>query len=282
VHCLTFDVEDWFQGFIYRNIPGWENYPSREKQNVERILKLLDEFKTQATFFVVGKYAETSPEVVRLIASRGHEIASHGYMHKPIPHLGQNGFKEDVHRSLSVLASITGSKIQGYRAASWSVTKKYSWALDILAEEGLEYDSSVFPTRLHAFGYPGAPRYPYLINLSSGKSILEFPAQVLSFGPLKLPAAGGFYLRALPLFASRWALKQSDRNKRIGMIYLHPFDLDDEAPILKTGPVYRIIRYYNLHKTELYLRALLEQFKFTSIRSILASNMVVGRDGAKE
>jgi len=219
---------------------------------------------------------------VRLIASRGHEIASHGYMHKPIPHLGQNGFKEDVHRSLSVLASITGSKIQGYRAASWSVTKKYSWALDILAEEGLEYDSSVFPTRLHAFGYPGAPRYPYLINLSSGKSILEFPAQVLSFGPLKLPAAGGFYLRALPLFASRWALKQSDRNKRIGMIYLHPFDLDDEAPILKTGPVYRIIRYYNLHKTELYLRALLEQFKFTSIRSILASNMVVGRDGAKE
>jgi polysaccharide deacetylase family protein (PEP-CTERM system associated) len=271
VHALSFDVEDWYQGFVYRNIPGWENFASREKENVERILDLLDEFKTQATFFVLGKFAESHPDVVRLISSRGHEVASHGYVHKPIPRFGREGFQEDLRRSLDVLEPIIGSKISGYRAASWSLTRDCDWALDILAEEGLKYDSSVFPTRLHKYGYPGARSYPHMISLPSGKSIYEFPAQVLSLGPIRFPAAGGFYLRAFPLFASTWALKQSDRKLQSGMVYLHPFDLDAAVPVLKTGPIYRIIRYYNLEKTESYLRRLLNEFSFSSLRRILTS-----------
>ncbi|MCX6135477.1 MAG: polysaccharide deacetylase family protein [Ignavibacteriales bacterium] len=266
---LSFDVEDWYQGFIYRNISGWEKYPSREEASVDHILNLLSEHGVKATFFVVGRYAHAHPDVVKRIAVSGHEIASHGYEHQPVPLLGRTGFREDVRRSLDTLEVITGSKVRGYRAASWSVTPECSWAFDELAEMGLDYDSSVFPTRFHAYGFPGAPTYPHRIVVQSGKSILEFPAQTWSLGPLKIPSAGGFYLRALPLFISLWALRQSVNRGRAGMVYLHPYDLDDEVPRLKTGFVFHIIRYHNLDKTEGYLRCLLKEFKFTPIRDYL-------------
>jgi hypothetical protein len=176
------------------------------------------------------------------------------------------------------LEQISGGKILGYRAASWSMTKSCSWGLNILAEEGLKYDSSVFPTRFHKFGYPGAPTHPYRVDLSAGGYIYEFPAQVLTLAGLKLPAAGGFYLRALPLFAARWALRQSVEKNQRGMVYLHPFELDADAPVLKTGLLFHVIRYYKLAKVESYLRELLKEFRFSSIKDILNTYPFAGPD----
>ncbi len=269
-HALTFDIEDWYQGFILRGIEGWEQYGSREKSNVKRILKILDEFNTKATFFILGKLAKQQPEIVRLIDAKGHEVATHGYAHKLVPEQSPQSFREDLHRSIAVLEEIIGKKVIGHRAARWSIISGCLWTLDILAEEGIEYDSSIFPTRFHPHGIANIPLHPYQIKLLSGNTIYEFPAQVFSLGPFRLPAAGGFYLRALPMKISEWALKQSEKKGQSGMVYLHSFDLDAEAPVLNTKITFRIIRYYHLAKTEGYLRKLLQRFCFCPVTQIVS------------
>ncbi len=273
-NSLTFDVEDWYQGFIYRGISGWEKYGSRESKNVQRILGLLYEYNTKATFFVLGSYAENNHEEIKLILNAGHEIASHGYSHIPVPQHTRASFREDVKRTKKLLEDITGKKISGHRAASWSINKDCLWALDILAEEGYLYDSSIFPTRFHSFGINNYPAYPRKINLQNGGEIYEFPAQVLSLGNIKIPAAGGFFMRAFPYFISELSIKQSQKKENPGMVYLHPFDLDPEAPKLKTKLSFKIVRYYNLSKTEKYLRRLLSKFNFTSIEKLVNEFMI--------
>jgi polysaccharide deacetylase family protein (PEP-CTERM system associated) len=270
-HALTFDVEDWYQGFLYRGIAGWEQYNSREKRTVERVLSLLDEYKTKATFFVLGKVAEQQPEIILSISRAGHEIASHTYSHKPVPRHTPRSFREDLRRSIATLEDITGSRVLGYRAASWSVRSDCLWALDILAEEGIEYDSSIFPTRLHSYGIPHFPPYPHRLHLTSGQSIFELPAQVFSLGGLRLPSAGGFYLRAFPFQLSLQALRQSERSAHSGMVYLHPYDLDADVPRVKVPLAFRVIRYYNLGKTEAYVRRLLSTFRFSPVKDLLSS-----------
>jgi len=271
-HAMSFDVEDWYQGFIYRNIDGWQGLGSREEKNVGRLLELLEKHQTRATFFVLGKFAEAHPNVVREIDKAGHEIASHGHFHIPLPKTSPERFREDLRQSRGVLADITGREVRGYRAASWSLTRETLWALEIMAEEDLAYDSSMFPTSFHAYGFPGSPLRPSRIRLSSGSSIVEFPAQVLSLGPVKIPAAGGFYFRGFPQRLSSWALKQSERRGGSGMVYLHPYDIDADVPRLKVPFVFRVIRYYNLAGTFGRLESLLGSFRFTSIGQLLADS----------
>ena len=271
-HAMSFDVEDWYQGFIYRNIDGWQGLGSREEKNVGRLLELLEKHQTKATFFVLGKFAEAHPNVVREIDKAGHEIASHGHFHIPLPKTSPERFREDLRQSRGVLADITGREVRGYRAASWSLTRETLWALEIMADEGLSYDSSMFPTSFHAYGLPGSPLKPSRICLSSGSSMIEFPAQVLTLGPIKIPAAGGFYLRGFPQWLYSWALKQSERRGGSGMVYLHPYDIDAEVPRLGVPFVFRVIRYYNLAGTFGRLESLLGSFRFSSIAQLLADS----------
>jgi len=270
-HALSFDVEDWFQGFVHRGIRGWEQHGSREKQNIDRVLSLLDQFKTKATFFVLGKLAKEQPEIVLSISRAGHEIASHTYSHKPVPEHTPSSFREDLKRSIAILEDITGNSVVGYRAASWSVRSDCLWALEILAEERVLYDSSVFPTSLHSYGISSSPTYPHRLHFTSGQSILEFPAQVFSLAGLRVPSAGGFYFRALPFQLSLRALKQSERSAHSGMVYLHPYDLDAQVPRIKVPLAFRVIRYYNLAKTETRFRRLLSSFRFSPIKDLLRS-----------
>lgn len=269
MHSLTFDVEDWYQGFVLRGIDGWQSYGPRERKNVSRVLDMLSEYNTKATFFILGRLAEEDPKLVSLIDAEGHEVATHGNVHKPIIEHSPKSFQEDVRQSVNILEAITGKKVQGHRAARWSMTSNCSWALDVLSHEGMLYDSSVFPTNIHPYGLPSAPLQPYRIRLRSGRTIVEFPAQVLSLGPLRLPAAGGFYLRALPFAMTERALKQSEKKGHSGLVYLHPYDLDDAVPVLGAPLAFRIIRYYRLNKTEGYLRRLLQRFRFAPVSEIL-------------
>ena len=208
---------------------------------------------------------------MQLINECGHEVASHGYAHNPIASLGALAFREDLQRSVRILEDITGKKVSGHRAPDWSITDGCSWAFEVLAEEGFEYDSSVFPTRLHPYGMPSSSPHPHLLSLPSGRSIYDFPAQVFRIGPIRVPTAGGFYLRALPLWISEWALRQSEKRGYSGMVYLHPYDLDPETPVLGTRVTFRFIRYYHLDKTELFLIRLLRGFEFCPVVEILNS-----------
>lgn len=271
-HALTFDVEDWYQGFIYRGINGWEKYGLREKKNVENILSILDTYKTKATFFILGSFAESNPELIQLIHKSGHEIASHTYSHKHIPKFSPEEFRRDIKRSKNFLEDIINEKVIGYRAASWSLTQNSYWALEILAEENFIYDSSIFPSSFHPFGNNKFLKYPHKIKLSNLKTIYEFPAQVFSIGKLNIPAAGGFYLRALPFFFTKEAIKQSVKNEFPGMVYLHPYDFDKDVPKIKTKLTFQIIRYFHLHKTENYFKMLLKNFKFSSIKEIIETS----------
>jgi polysaccharide deacetylase family protein (PEP-CTERM system associated) len=269
IHSLSFDIENWFQGFVQRGIRGWEGSRHTDEPAIAKLLDVLDEAEVKATFFVVGDFAQ--PDLLKKIAERNHEIASHSYDHRAISEHSPTSFREDLRKSISVLQDITGERVVGYRAPRWSLQRKDFWVLDIMCEEQLVYDSSVYPTNLHPFGDRKAPLGPYRLFSGSGQSIFEVPAQVLTFGPIRVPVAGGFYFRALPLSFSKRALRQSEENGSSGMVYLHPYDFDDKVPRLKAGPSFRIIRYHNLGKTEGYLRRLLKEFRFAPIREILDS-----------
>ncbi len=271
MHALSFDVEDWYQGFKKRGFRDWKQYGSREVSNVNRVLDILDENQTNATFFVLAKLAEEQPEIVKAIVARGHEIASHSYSHLTLDHMNEKSFREDLLRSKKVLEDITGNRIAGFRAASYSMTRNTLWAYDALSDAGFVYDSSVFPTRWHSYGLPAAPCHPYFCWTQGEKGVWEFPAQVLKVGFLRLPIAGGFYLRALPFFLSVWAIRQSEKSNVPGQVYLHPYDMDPGIPVLQTSLSFRIIRYTNLKKTERRLRELLGQFRFCSIMEIVRS-----------
>ncbi|HEU5319539.1 MAG TPA: polysaccharide deacetylase family protein, partial [Methylomirabilota bacterium] len=203
-HVFTVDVEDWYQGLALD--PGeWPRFAPRLQTGLARLLGLLDEAGVRATFFVVGWQAERTPEVVRDMARHGHEIACHGYSHHFVYRQARGAFREEVRRSRGVLEDIVGAPVVGFRAPFFSITADALWALDVLVEEGFLYDSSIFPMRVRLYGVAGAPLgiyRPALADLARhdpAGPVVEFPVAVRALGPLRLPVAGGFYLRALPL-----------------------------------------------------------------------------------
>jgi polysaccharide deacetylase family protein (PEP-CTERM system associated) len=270
-HLLTFDAEHWYEGYRLRGRGGWESFPPRDPATIQRLLGLLEEHGRQATFFVTGRFATEFPRVVQAIASAGHEVASHGFDHVPIPRLaGPDAFREDLHRSLDVLRDLTGQPILGFRAPCWSITDaNRRWVLETLVSEGLTYDSSHF-----GWGLPVGPRAavlrPHQVAVGAGQSIWEIPPSVLSLGVCRLPAAGGFYLRFFPEAVVHAALRQAAAADQPGLVYLHPYDMDAACPRLPARWYFTLMRYYRLGRTEGVLRRLLAAYRFGSIRAWLA------------
>lgn len=166
---LTIDVEEHFQVAAFEDIitPNtWSDHGSRVVKNTRLILELLKKYHTKATFFIVGWTAERAPELVREIMHHGHEIGCHSYLHRKIYDLTPEEFRKDTIKAKDILEQITGKSIAGYRAPSYSITKKSLWALNILKELGFEYDSSIFPILHDNYGIPDAPRYPFQWDLS--------------------------------------------------------------------------------------------------------------------
>ncbi|MCX6170074.1 MAG: polysaccharide deacetylase family protein [Ignavibacteriales bacterium] len=271
VNILSFDVEDWYQGFVHRGIDGWQKYGSREISNINTILELLAKYDQSATFFILGSFANKNPEIVKLIHDARHEIASHSYSHVIIPEQTPEQFREDTKKSKDVLNNIIGEEIIGFRAPRWSLGVKYFWALDILAEEGFKYDSSIFPSNIYPFGNSKFSNEPCIVPLKNNRSIIEFPAQVFSVGSIRIPVGGGFFFRALPFWFTKVALLRSNQKFNYGMIYLHPFEFDIQTPIININFAFNRMRYYHLNKTGEYLENVLKEFKFNSINSLFKS-----------
>jgi len=269
-HFLTFDLEHWYQGYRYRGGGGWEKFPARDHVIVERLLNLLGEFKHKATFFVTGVFAVEFPSLMKEIAKAGHEIGSHSYDHTLVhDFLDLAYFQEDLRRSIHIIEDTVGEKVRGFRAPKWSIPRSPERFYEALLQEGLVYDSSLFPSlAAHHILVE-----PHLIKLASGKEIWEFPATTLKIGAAKVPAAGGLWLRLHPSFISGLALRQGETKGQPRLVYLHPYDMDPECPRLRglglKGMPFYFARHFSLHNTEAKLISLLSSFTFTSIRDWL-------------
>jgi polysaccharide deacetylase family protein (PEP-CTERM system associated) len=275
VNAFSIDVEDYFQVAALAPAVPRESWPTREyrvERNTDVILNLLAERGIRGTFFILGWCGERSPELIRRIARAGHEIACHGFSHRLIYEQTPEEFREEARRSKHFLEDTIGTAVTGYRAASFSITKRSLWALDALIELGFEYDSSVFPIRHDRYGIPGASRDIGPIAAPSGRTIVEFPMSAASFGGVRVPVSGGGYFRLLPYAVTRAGLKQI--NERTGQpftFYLHPWEVDPEQPRLKVKAFSRFRHYNNLHKCEGRLRRLLGEFQFSTMRDVLES-----------
>lgn len=272
VNAMTIDVEDYFHVSIFDGIvprERWDRFESRVEPNTERLLAIFDEARVRATFFVLGWVGERFPALVRQIATRGHEVASHGYAHRLIYDQTPAAFREDVRRAKGLLESVAGLAVGGFRAPSYSVTPQSLWALDILIEEGHTYDASIFPIHHDRYGIPLSPRHAYVLSRDTG-SIVEVPASTVRWGPLNFPIAGGGYFRILPYAWTRWGLAHlNSAERKPAVFYLHPWEIDPEQPHLPVGAISRFRHYYNLHQTESRLRRLLREFRFAPLNAVL-------------
>jgi polysaccharide deacetylase family protein (PEP-CTERM system associated) len=261
---LTIDVEEHFQVAAFEDIVNpkdWEIHESRVVKNTNLILDLLKKHKTKATFFIVGWTAERHPDMVREIADQGHDIGCHSYMHKKIYDLTPEEFRQDTAKAKAILEQITGKKILGYRAPSYSITKKSLWALDILNELGFEYDSSIFPILHDNYGIPDAPRFKYQ---HSSLNLTEYPISTAKVLGRNVPVAGGGYFRLFPYWLTKRLLRKiNSMEKQPFMFYLHPWELDPDQPRIQNSKILSKFRHYNnLSKTEKRLERLLDDFKF--------------------
>jgi len=275
LNALTFDVEEYFQVEAFRHLvePGdWARLPGRAARSTERLLDLLAAHSASATFFVVGWLAERHPELVRDIHARGHELGCHGYAHRPIYSMSPVEFRDDLRRAKQAIEDAAGVAVLGFRAPTCSVVASTLWALDVIAEEGFRYDSSVFPIHHDRYGIPDARRFPHRVDLASGRELVEFPMSTLRVAGQNLPFCGGGYFRLLPSAAVRAGLRRLNRRERMpAMVYLHPWEIDPEQPRMAVRGVARFRHYANLATTERKLTALLRAFRFGPVREVLAT-----------
>lgn len=271
---LSVDVEDYFhvEAFADRIHPdAWPRFPSRVAANTRRLLELFARHGARGTFFILGWVAEREPGLVREIAAAGHEIACHSYLHQVLWRLTPEEFRADTRRAVAAISDACGVRPAGYRAPTFSVVPRTLWALEILAEEGFEYDSSVFPVRHDRYGIPAAPRFPYRFEFAAGGSLVEIPPMTMRLAGRNWPVAGGGYLRILPMWFTRWAAKQVRRREgRPVLIYLHPWEVDSEQPRMGGRWTSRFRHYYHLSQTEPRLNELLAGRRFVPLGEILS------------
>lgn len=271
-NVLTVDVEDYFHPNSMDAViapSSWDGLPGRVEHNTHRLLDLLSEHDVRATFFVLGWVAERLPQLVAEIARRGHEVACHGYAHRLVYRLGPERFRDDVSRGKRVLEDCLGARVAGFRAASYSIVETTLWALDILIEEGFDYDSSIFPVRHDIYGVPGFHRFAVRLRRPAGE-IVEIPPSTVRVLGRNWPVAGGGYFRILPYWVTRRAVRRINRRDRApAIVYVHPWELDADQPRLHAGARSRFRHYTNLRHTEARLRRLLREFSFAPIRDVI-------------
>jgi peptidoglycan-N-acetylglucosamine deacetylase len=262
-NILTVDLEDWFHicgvgSFIPRE--SWDSLESRVVENTTKLLDILGRAKTLATFFVLGSVAEKNPELIRKISGSGHEIASHGYAHRRVYTITPDLFRDDLRKSADILTGITGDKVKGYRAPEWSIRDGSMWALNILLEEGFQYDSSMAP--LPIIGNPNYPTFPWKHRLSGGE-MWEIPPLVGVTRLISLPFGGGWGLRTFPYSLIRSAIIKNNQKGMPSLIFIHPREFDSNCPRVRLPLIKRFVLNASIESTEKRLERLLNDFEFT-------------------
>ncbi len=272
--ALTVDVEEHFQVSAFADViprERWGRIRSRVEANTRRLMDLFDAHSTKATFFVLGWVAERRPQLVREIAERGHEVASHGQTHELVYRQDPKTFREETLRSKDVLEDQAQQPVEGYRAASYSITPASLWALDVLVELGFTWDSSIFPIHHDRYGIPTAPRWPHRLTTPSGYGLTELPLTTWQLGGMRLPVAGGGYFRLYPYALTRYGLRAVNGAGRPFIFYLHPWEIDPAQPRIRAGWRSRLRHYVGLNRCEERLESLLQDFELTTVESVLTA-----------
>lgn len=266
-NALTIDFEDWYQGL---EIPHteWGGYEDRIERVGRRLLDLLDETGVRATFFVLGYLAERHPDLVRQIANRGHEVGTHGYSHMFIYRQPARLFRSEINRAIRFLEDVTGQPVLGHRAPFFSITRESLWALEVLGELGIRYDSSIFPVLNYRYGIEGAPRWPHQIEAGS-QSLMEFPISTWQVLGHIVPVAGGAYFRIYPYGFTRRVFQAINQAGQPVVFYVHPWELDPDHPRIRLPRRIALTHYFNLQATERRLRRLLGDFSFAPMKEVL-------------
>lgn len=273
LNAFSIDVEDYFHVQGYADViprSDWDTLPPRVEKNTDLILRVLEEHGVRGTFFVLGWVARRHPTLVRRIAAAGHEIASHGMDHTLVYTQSPEVFREETCASKALLEDLAQAPVVGYRAATYSITMRSLWALEILAEEGFQYDSSIFPIRHDRYGIVHAPRLPHYIVLGGGERLLEFPLSTLRVLGHNLPVAGGGYFRFFPFpFTAAAFARLNERDRTPFVFYLHPWEIDPDQPRVKTRLFATLRHRLNLDRCMDRLRRLLGRFAFAPVREVL-------------
>jgi polysaccharide deacetylase family protein (PEP-CTERM system associated) len=277
-HALSFDVEEYFQVEAARRSGvcerDWSTYVGRLDGPIDAILEMLAERGIRATFFTLGWVARNRPGVVRRIAQAGHELASHGMTHRMVTELTPEEFRDELTESRSLLEDMSGKPVEGYRAPTFSITPRTTWALDVLAECGYRYDSSVFPVAHDRYGMGGAPQWRHWAIGPGGGEILEIPPLTLRWLGRNWPVGGGGYLRLLPTWLVNRGIRLACRAGQSAMIYLHPWELDPDQPMLPMNRLNRWRHRVGLAKTRTKLETLMDRYRFGPANAFLGD----GRD----
>lgn len=280
INAMSIDVEDYFHvaalsGAISRD--RWDGMEYRAEANTRRLLEIFAAANVKSTFFVLGWVARRSPDLVREIHRAGHEVASHGMSHKLIYTQSPAEFASETRESKALLEDIIGGPVLGYRAATYSITKRSLWALDVLCDVGFKYDSSIFPIQHDLYGIPGAAREPSSILAPGGARIVEFPLSAVRIAGVRVPVSGGGYFRLLPYLVTKYGLNKVNRNdKRPFAFYLHPWEVDADQPRIKVDWFSRFRHYNNIDRCERRLVRLLRDFKFTTMCQVLQDLNLLG------
>lgn len=254
MRVLTIDIEDWFHLLDFegtRDSAAWDNFPTTFAGSLDHILEILAEAKTKATFFVLGWMAEKYPEAIRTVVAMGHEIGSHSYAHQLVYEQSSAEFIKDLRKSLDILSDLYGRQVVSYRAPGFSIRKDSLWAFDLLIENGITVDCSIFPTgRAHGGLKSYGRSVPRIIRANAGQ-LLELPMSTIVVGGKSVVYSGGGYFRLFPW----WLIRQLSRRQSYEMTYFHPGDFDPDKPILAgLSPLRRF-------KSGVGLRGALQKFR---------------------
>lgn len=272
-HALSFDIEDWFH---ISGIPrverrgNWDSFSSsivEDKTNL--ILDILSKYDVKATFFVLGWVAQKYPSLVKKIAEEEHEIGTHGYWHYRVNTLSKERFRDYLQQSVDILEQVTGKKVKGYRAPSFSIMLGTEWAFEVMDEVGLQYDASLFPAQRGHGGYDIDQRPQILASSITKTNFVQLPMSILDFGKVKVPFSGGGYLRFWHEKVLRYGFSRLEDDGIPGVIYLHPRDFAPNCPRVKMSAIRKFKCYVNLHTTQRKLEMLLENYEFSTCENVL-------------
>jgi polysaccharide deacetylase family protein (PEP-CTERM system associated) len=277
VNALSVDVEEYFHAEIFRRgtqAASGRHFESRLEASVERLLGILRDCHTKATFFTLGEIAATHPSVVRRIAADRHEIACHSDRHENVYRQNPREFRADVRCAKARLEDLVGDAVTGYRAPNFSIGRAQSWAYEILVDEGFRYDSSMFPILHDRYGQRDAPRFPYEIWSNGTSSLTEFPIGTARVLGVNLPIGGGGYFRLSPFeFVRRGIDRVNDLEGQPVMFYLHPWELDPGQPRPPMSWRHRFRHYVGLNQEAAKLYRLLARFRFGTAREVLQTRL---------
>lgn len=266
-HAFTVDVEDWYHCIpLERHIKDAPEH--RLQYGLNTLLEMLDRYEVTGTFFWLGQAALEYRHLLQHVVDSGHEIGCHGWSHDFLYDMSRERFRNETQRAIGVLSDLTGKPIVSYRAAYFSITRASFWALDILAELGIKFDSSIFPVRHWRYGIPDFPKEPLYIQTEYGK-IYEFPMTVRNLLAFNIPVSGGAYFRLYPYALTHWNFMALERQNHPVIFYLHPWELDPTHPRIPFEWKARLTHYFNLSSTHSKLERLLQSFSFTSLSGLL-------------